>query len=207
MRLLSYPVLIEINISGGIFLFFTSGIIIAFFCFAFYLIWNQFLRKDTRLSMGLQILRKKISDLESLALNVEMQVDRQMSMVNERTRRMESLLQKTKELSDHLERNIKIARSLEEIHSVLLEEESNQKQVKESKISSLKEKSAIDNQFTEEHFFESKKIKKLKNVNSSERKATPLEGDKKQKFQFGESPFVNIDFVPSLSKKNIDSSL
>ena len=157
--------------------------------------------------MGLQILRKKISDLESLALNVEMQVDRQMSMVNERTRRMESLLQKTKELSDHLERNIKIARSLEEIHSVLLEEESSQKQVKENKMNSLKEEPAIDNQFTMEHFAESKKIKKLKKINSSEEKATQLKGDKKKKFQFGESPFVNIDFVPSLSKKDIDSSL
>lgn len=157
--------------------------------------------------MGLQILRKKISDLESLALNVEMQVDRQMSMVNERTRRMESLLQKTKELSDHLERNIKIARSLEEIHSVLLEEESSQKQVKGSEMNPLKEEPAVDNQFTEAHFFESKKIKKLKNVNSSEKKVTHLESDQKKKFHFGESPFVNIDFVPSLSKKNIDSSL
>lgn len=188
-------------------MFFTSGIIIAFFCFAFYLIWNQFLKKDTRLSMGLQILRKKISDLESLALNVEMQVDRQMSMVNERTRRMESLLQQTKELSDHLERNIKIARSLEEIHSVLLEEESQQKQAKESTMNSLKEEPVIDDQFTMKHFVESKKIKKEESVDTAKKETTRLKGDKKKKFHFGESPFTNIEFVPSLSKKNMDSSL
>ena len=79
-------------------MFFTSGIIIAFFCFAFYLIWNQFLRKDTRLNTGLQVLRKKISDLENLSLKVETQVNRQMSLLSERSKKMEILLKQSREI-------------------------------------------------------------------------------------------------------------
>ena len=95
-------------------MFFTSGIIIAFFCFAFYLIWNQFLKKDTRLSTGLQVLRKKISDLENLSVNVSAQISRQMSAGEEKVQKLEYLLKAGHALCDRLERNIEIARALEQ---------------------------------------------------------------------------------------------
>ncbi len=93
-------------------MFFTSCIIIAFFCFAFYLIWNQFLKKDTRLSTGLKVLRKKISELQNLSLSVETQVDRHNSVVNDKIQRMEYLLKKTTQLCLRMEHNIKIATAL-----------------------------------------------------------------------------------------------
>ena len=167
---------------------------------------ESILKEDTRLSMGLQILRKKINDLESLALSVETQIDRQMSMVNERTRRMESLLKKSKEFSEHLEKNIKIARSLGEIHSILLEEEANQEKLKDNKLNSLKEKSTLESKFATKHFLESKKNKYLDKV-ASKKNVEQAKDEKKPKFQFGESPFLNIDFVSSLHKKDMDSSV
>ena len=93
-------------------MFFTSGIIIAFFCFAFYLIWNQFLKKDTRLSTGLQLLRKKINELENLSVNVSAQMDRQMSLARDKVEDLELLLKSAKENCEYLENLIQTAQTL-----------------------------------------------------------------------------------------------
>ena len=95
-------------------MFFTSGILIAFFCFAFYLIWNQFLKKDTRLSTGLQLLRKKISELENLSVNVSAQMERQMSLARDKVEDLELLLKSAKENSDRLEQLIQTTQTLGE---------------------------------------------------------------------------------------------
>ena len=98
-------------------MFFTSCIIIAFFCFAFYLIWHQFLKKDTRLSTGLQVLRKKTGDLENLSLTVDTQVDRQMQALNQKSQHFENLLKQGRQLCKQLEKNIESARALQELNS------------------------------------------------------------------------------------------
>ena len=192
MRLFSYPVLIEASTEfGGIFLFFTSGIIIAFFCFAFYLIWNQFLRKDTRLSTGLQVLRKKISDLENLSLSVEAQVDRQMSVVNERSRRMESLLQKTKDICEHLENNIKIAQALKNSHSP---DSKKQKRLEETPPA---QKLELNTQIEEYSLKEKKFVHSPSTTSPLKMVKERSSLDKQRKFQFGDSPFTDLDFMES----------
>ena len=77
---------------------FTSGLIIAVFCFAFYLIWDQFLKKDSRLSIGLQVLRKKMNELENLSLNVEDQVTKHMKQLQDKTLQIENALKQSKAL-------------------------------------------------------------------------------------------------------------
>ena len=168
-------------------MFFTSGIIIAFFCFSFYLIWNQFLKKDTRLSTGLQVLRKKITDLENLSLTVEAQVDRHMSIVNERTRRLELLAQKTKTLCEQLEKNIKIAHSkkkydISSLNKKVTKEESHSSSIKTSpNVEELKNKDASSG-------LASSHLKMVKEQPSS---------NKQRQFQFGKSPFTDLDFMES----------
>ena len=84
-------------------MFFTSSIIIVFFCFAFYLIWDQFLKKDSRLSTGLHILRKKMQELEHLSLKVDHQVNRQMSVLEERKEEVAFQIQEARRLRNQLE--------------------------------------------------------------------------------------------------------
>lgn len=88
-------------------MFFTSGIIIVFFCFAFYLIWDQFLKKDSRLSTGLHILRKKMQELEHLSLKADHQISRQMSMLAERKEELDFQIQEARRLHDQLEDTLK----------------------------------------------------------------------------------------------------
>ena len=90
-------------------MFFTSGIIIVFFCFAFYLIWDQFLKKDSRLSTGLQVLRKKINTLENLSIKVDDQVARQLSLLTEKKQHFESLIKKAQRINEQLDKHLKSA--------------------------------------------------------------------------------------------------
>jgi len=88
-------------------LFFTSGVIIVFFCFAFYLIWDQFLKKDSRLSTGLHILRKKMQELEHLSLKVDHQISRQLSILAERKEEVAFQIREARQLHDQLEDTLK----------------------------------------------------------------------------------------------------
>lgn len=171
-------------------MFFTSGIIIAFFCFAFYLIWNQFLRKDTRLNTGLQVLRKKIGDLENLSLNVESQVDRQMSLVGEKTRKMESLLRQSKELCDTLEKHLQMVKALEPSPE---ERATDSSHVNPPEVKPIK-----NHQKEAKKSFSKNSPAHLKMV-----KENPL--NKQKRFQFGKSPFTHLDFIESF-EDNLDSS-
>ncbi len=85
---------------------FTSGLIIVFFCFAFYLIWDQFLKKDSRLSTGLKILRKKTGELEELSIKVENQVTKQLSLLKDKTQHFESLVKKARQINEELRQHM-----------------------------------------------------------------------------------------------------
>lgn len=165
-------------------MFFTSGIIIAFFCFSFYLIWNQFLKKDTRLSTGLQVLRKKITDLENLSLTIEAQVDRHMSIMNERTRRLESLLQTSKTLCEQMESYIKMAHSFEKKNdsSYLSEKTKGSELPPPSSVVETSKKDTIHSKLPSSH------LKMVKEQPSTKRR---------KELQFGKSPFTDLDFVES----------
>ena len=169
-------------------MFFTSGIIIAFFCFSFYLIWNQFLKKDTRLSTGLQVLRKKITDLENLSLTVEAQVDRHMSVINERTRRLESLVQTTKALCERLEKNIKATTQPEKKHDLsYLDTKAKEKESHSSSVKNFSKAEELKNK-TPSAGLGSSHLKMVK-----EQPVTK----KSRQLHFGKSPFTDLDFVES----------
>ena len=174
-------------------MFFTSGILIAFFCFAFYLIWNQFLKKDTRLSTGLQVLRRKITDLENLSLTVEAQMDRHQSLIKDRTQNLESLLQATKVLCERLEKNIKTAQALE---STDFPPQENQQISKKPQSSPAvrESKPVLQNRFpTKEQGVGS--VRALNSSAGSHLKMVKTKSDKK--LQFGKSPFSDLDFMDS----------
>ena len=192
---------------------FTSGIIIAFFCFAFYLIWSQFLKKDTRLSIGLQVLRKKITDLENLSLTVEAQVDRQAALVNEKIHRLEFLLKKAGRLCEQMEENIETAHALQNPDLSPPERKIHKENIKKP----LKEtppagKHISNNKNEKENLLGTKQPVSFYPLKSSFShlkmvKENPSSSSEKQKkFRFGESPFTNLDFVESPDKNNLDSS-
>ncbi len=168
-------------------MFFTSGIIIAFFCFSFYLIWNQFLKKDTRLSTGLQVLRKKITDLENLSLTVEAQVDRHMSVINERTRRLESLVHTTKALCERLEKNIKVAQSEKKHDLSYLDENAKEKESRPSSMDNVSNVKELKNK-TPSAELASSHLKMVKAQSVTK---------KPRQLHFGKSPFTDLDFVES----------
>ena len=87
-------------------LFFTSGLIIVCFCFAFYLIWDQFLKKDSRLSTGLKILRKKTGELEELSIKVENQITKQLCLLKDKTQHFEALVKKAAGLNEKLHQHL-----------------------------------------------------------------------------------------------------
>ena len=88
-------------------MFFTSCLIIVFFCFAFYLIWDQFLKKDSRLSTGLKVLRKKTGELEGLSVKVDDQIARQLSLLQEKSKHFEVLIKKATQLNEQLNQHLK----------------------------------------------------------------------------------------------------
>ena len=174
-------------------MFFTSGILIAFFCFAFYLIWNQFLKKDTRLSTGLQVLRRKITDLENLSLTVEAQMDRHQSLIKDRTQNLESLLQATKALCERLEKNIKIAQALESTGVPPRENQQIRKKPQSSPVV-RESKPVLQSRFpTKEQ--EADSVRALNSSACSHLKMVKTQSDKK--LQFGKSPFSDLDFIDS----------
>ena len=198
-------------------MFFTSGIIIAFFCFAFYLIWNQFLKKDTRLSIGLQVLRKKISDLENLSLAVDAQGERHRSNMKEKSQDLELLLQQGRELCRRLEKNIEITRALQNIPPPV-GKETKGPVMEDQPVSSSMAPPAGKNPALLQGFASSEKeglsslgkegpassetkqapdpvLRAVKDTLKTVKEKKPVQ--EKQKFYFGESPFTNMDFTDS----------
>ena len=186
-------------------MFFTSCIIIAFFCFAFYLIWNQFLKKDTRLSTGLKILRKKISDLQNLSSTVDTQVDRQGALMDEKFQRMEHLLQKSKEVCQQLESRIEIALALK--NNDYAEPAGFPKP--NPSVEKSKTLEGIKN--PKPRFLKETPISKKESIKSSAIKAIHLKmvkdkPAKPKQAYFGESPFVKLGFVEESPSNNKNPS-
>ncbi|MYE07395.1 MAG: hypothetical protein F4X95_01400 [Oligoflexia bacterium] len=184
-------------------MFFTSGLIIAFFCFAFYLIWNQFLKKDARLSTGLQVLRKKIGDLENLSLSVESQVDHSLSLVQEKTQKLESLLQTAKQLCDRIEKNIKVIETLKDSDLEELAVKANYKKLStELRDPSLSETKLTNPKEATSPFQLKEPLPPLKRSSSPSSHLKMVtksssQNPPKKRLEFGESPFKNIEFIDS----------
>ena len=180
-------------------LFFTSCIIIAFFCFAFYLIWNQFLKKDTRLNTGLKVLRKKISDLQNLSLAVDTQIDRHSSVMNDKIQRLEYLLQKSKEACQQMEKTIELASQLKNKDYLHNTPGSEQTQGAENRASEGRHTESPPLSLTESSSSSAIKGRHLKMV-----KNKPAQ--QKQPY-FGESPFIKLGFVEPPGTENKKPSI
>ena len=72
-------------------LFFTT-LLIGSFCFVFYLVWNQFLRKDARLSIGLKILQKKMDILENFSEKIDLQLSKGVELLDKKNRELEKII-------------------------------------------------------------------------------------------------------------------
>ena len=178
-------------------LFFTSFIIIAFFCFAFYLIWNQFLKKDTRLSTGLKVLRKKISDLQTLSLTVETQVDRHNSVMDEKIQRMEYLLQKSKEVCQQMEKTIEVALALKSEKTPDIQSQSTKNPLIQPRFKpALSSKEGLKTQPSSSS---------IKAIHLKMLKEKPV--NKPKPLIFGESPFAKLGFVEPQEAKRPNPSI
>ena len=153
-------------------MFFTSVIIIAFFCFAFYLIWDQFLKKDSRLSTGLHVLRKKMRELEDLSAEVDHQMQ---AYKAEFSSQVKELKQSTQIMASQIPQASALARALEE-HLKALKPFIEAPQPAEKTVKNVKS--------PQNPAVQSLPVKSEPPKNLSAQ-------DKKVHFQFGESPFID----------------
>ena len=148
------------------------------------MIWNQFLKKDTRLSTGLKVLRKKISDLQNLSSTVEIEMSRHSSVMDNKIQRMEYLLKKSKEVCTQMEKNIAILKTLKKQEAGQLEP------------SAMSSKPTVSET-------KSEKPKQQTNVQAIHLKMVKEKPtDRPKPAYFGESPFVKLGFVESHKPKS-----
>ena len=158
---------------------FITGFLILSFCFIFYIIWNQFLRKDTRLSMGLKILQKKMALLDDFSQKTDLQLRKGIDLLDKKNRELEKIVSEARFCIFKMEKLI-----------LGFETESNKKTTSQPKKKpiSLVEK------------------KEIPVKNTEKQPLTLIENTKpeKTKFQFGESPFASLQFIesPKKEKKN-----
>jgi len=157
-------------------LFITCFLILSF-CFIFYIIWNQFLRKDTRLSMGLKILQKKMTLLEAFSQKTDLQLRKGISLLDKKNRELEKIVNEARFCIFKMEKLI-----------LGFETESSKKTTSHSRkeLISLVEKKEVP-------------------AKADEKKPLTLIENKKSKktteFQFGESPFASLQFIESPKKE------
>lgn len=155
---------------------FITGFLILSFCFIFYIIWNQFLRKDTRLSMGLKILQKKMDLLDNFSQKTDLQLRKGIDLLDKKNRELEKIVSEARFCIFKMEKLI-----------LGFETESNKKTTappKKKSISLVEKKSAP--------------------AKTTEKKPLTLVENKKSektKFQFGESPFASLQFIESPKKE------
>ena len=141
---------------------------------------------------------------KNLSLTVETQMDRHISSMHEKTRKLECLLQNGKDLCERLEKNIKLARSLE-VTDPSLGITDNEKKYSEKAVSknvvspdslvsdSIVEKHLLVEESGTIHISHSPSRSHLKMV---EKPSVPGK-DTQKKHHFGESPFTDMDFIDS----------
>ena len=171
---------------------FTTSLLIFSFCFVFYIIWNQFLRKDTRLSIGLQVLQKKMDLLENFSEKSDIQLRKGIELLDKKNKELEKIVKEARFCIFKLE---KLTMSIE----------------KENADFKKREKYSLPITLAEDHRFEAHRANKDKTLESKLEKlptvnrfqAQSLAGGQKEnlkqqgnikKFDFGESPFGRLHF-------------
>ena len=155
-------------------LFFTSLLIFSF-CFVFYVVWNQFLRKDTRLSIGLKILQKKMDVLENFSEKSDIQLRKGVELLDKKNRELERIVNEARFCIFKME---KLITGIEN-KSKNLPKPSNKTKISLVRSAPEQNKTA----------FSSKKQKPI------------VIQEPPQKFSFGESPFSHLNFVDTRRKE------
>lgn len=152
---------------------FITGLFIFSFCFVFYIIWHQFLRKDARLSVSLKVLQKKMNMLETFSKKTDLQLIRGIELLEKKNKDLEKIVSEARFCIFKME---KLLIGFEEKNQNL--ESSSKKRI------ALVEDAPSKNAASK---------KKMKNPS---------------KFDFGESPFSNLNFVETgITHKQPDKPL
>ena len=164
---------------------FITTLLICSFCFVVYLIWNQFLKKDTSLHVGLKVLQKKMSLLEDFSHRTDQQLRQGIKLLDQKNKDLEKIVKEARFCI------FKMEKLIYGFEGIKKESPSQNK----SKISLLK------NENLSSDLLSNKKITVIKD----KKKKTLELKEKKARFQFGESPFVDLNFIeyPAV-KKNSD---
>ena len=161
---------------------FVTGLFIFSFCFIFYIIWHQFLRKDAHLSVGLKVLQKKMNMIENFSKQTDLQLIKGIELLDKKNKDLEKIVSEARFCIFKME---KLISSFEEKNSIF-------------------DKKYLDKQ----NSVEKQNDIQLKSDNTSSRLSLVQEKSLQQqqskppqqsKFDFGESPFSHLSFV---SKEN-----
>ena len=148
---------------------FVTGLFIFSFCFVFYIIWHQFLRKDAHLSVGLKVLQKKMNMIEKFSKQTDLQLIKGIELLDKKNKDLEKIVSEARFCIFKME---KLISSFEEKNSHAIDKKPLEKQNKEKQNKTPSRLSLVQEQ-------------------SSPQKYNP----QKSKFNFGESPFSHLNFV------------
>lgn len=149
---------------------------IGVFCFVFYLIWSQFLKKETRLSVSLKVLHKKLDLADNFLNEMDSKVQRSASLIDKKHKELEKIVSEARFCIFKIEKMITSMNSTVDKKSNALETLQN----KEQSIEPVQQ-------------YEKELI--------SETQEEVSEPDTNQGFQFGDSPFSDVNFIETATKK------
>ena len=163
---------------------FVTGLFVLSFCFVFYVIWHQFLRKDARLSVGIKVLQKKMNMLETLSHQTDVQLNKGITLLDKKNKDLEKIVSEARFCIFKME---KLLSGFEEKNSQFFKKNQNPSSQKISLVSDSEKNSQKE---SEKNFQHASDLQQTSEKNSSGIKKIALV--KKVKFNFGESPFSRI---------------
>ena len=157
---------------------FVTGLFIFSFCFVFYIIWHQFLRKDAHLSVGLKVLQKKMNMIEKFSKQTDLQLIKGIELLDKKNKDLEKIVSEARFCIFKME---KLISSFEEKNNHVIDKKPLEKQNEEQQNKTPSRLSLVQEQ--------------------------PSQPQQKSKFNFGESPFSHLNFVSgdkNQKKKSVD---
>ena len=172
-------------------LFFTT-LLIGSFCFVFYLVWNQFLRKDARLSIGLKILQKKMDVLENFSEKIDLQLSKGVELLDKKNRELEKIIGEARFCIFKME---KLTSGMEKTN---MEKTNNTPKAAREAASKLNPKKTYKLDPPREGPLPSKenRISLVKDEQKNKKLKSQIDSKEHLRdFDFGESPFSHLNFV------------
>ena len=171
---------------------FVTGLFVLSFCFVFYVIWHQFLRKDARLSVGIKVLQKKMNMLETLSHQTDVQLNKGITLLDKKNKDLEKIVSEARFCIFKME---KLLSGFEEKNSQFFKKNQNSSSQKISLVSDSEKNSQKESEKnlqsnSQKNFQHASDLQQTSEKNSSGIKKIALV--KKVKFNFGESPFSRI---------------